>query len=96
MYDIFRNPQLKSIMMIYLMMMGFDLFGRYMIPGSGAVAPADSAAPGGIKGPSATIVNENGQTQAITEENGDAIPIDRTYLGEPHTIDDKSILSAQI
>jgi sugar phosphate permease len=64
MYDIFRNPQLKSIMMIYLMMMGFDLFGRYMIPGAGAVAPADGTAPATADGMSATILNEKGEAQS--------------------------------
>lgn len=79
MYDIFANPKLKAVMVLYVVMMGFDLFGRIMIPDApAAVATTSQNSESGVSG----TQTEGGEIPAAEMTNGDAIPIDREGFEE--------------
>lgn len=78
MHDIFNNPRLKSLMVLYLMMMGFDLLGRYVAPQPAASEAAKVQNNGAVAG----AAGQTADSTATIEENGDAIPVDRTHLDQ--------------
>ena len=83
MRDILTNPKLKSIMVLYVMMMGFDLFGRFMLPQADqTLQTAKSAAETQASDSGSQTVDEE---PAAIDENGDAIPINREGFDEEGT-----------
>lgn len=77
MYDIFSNPKLKAIMTLYVIMMGFDLVGRVMIPEPQVQSAAAAAAQNAT-----SSADTSSGVAADIPENGDAIPIDREGFGK--------------
>jgi hypothetical protein len=78
MYDIFSNPKLKAILTLYVIMMGFDLFGRIMIPEPQTAVPATTAA----ADEATSTLNSTSIPAEDVPINGDAIPINRDGFGD--------------
>lgn len=77
MYDIFSNPKLKAIMTLYVMMMGFDLFGRIMLPEPQTQVQSAAEAAANVN-----TTSSNSEASTPIPENGDAIPINREGFGD--------------
>lgn len=71
MYDIFSNPKLKAVMTLYVIMMGFDIVGRLMLPEPSHIPT--KVAENSVSG-SGSVSDD---IPAAQDANGDAIPIDR-------------------
>ena len=85
MHDIFNNPKLKSIMVLYLMMMGFDLFGRFMVQQPVAAEASKVQSNGGATDASGSAAQGGVGSTTSLQDNGDAIPVDRTSIEEGHS-----------